>query len=171
MKYYEQYRQIHRQKKYGVSGNRLHEKIAPHIPVGMKSLLDYGAGQSMLAYNLGKRLGIEDVGVYDPCVEGRDKKPERSYDFVTCTDVMEHVPEEEIDGVLADIWGYQEKGALFMIALNPAHAKLPNGENAHCTVKPIKWWEGRLRQVFNEVTLVPEITNSHAVAFLVRASS
>jgi len=154
MKYLDQYKQIHKEKKYGVSGDGHVPWLKKLIPSDADSILDYGAGQSNTAYLLKKETGIEDVVAYDPAVEGRDIKPERDFDVVVCTDVMEHVPEEEIDGVLTDIWGYAPV-AVFAIALKPAAATLPNGENAHCTVKPKEWWESRLKQVWREVEYIP----------------
>ena len=172
MKYYEQYRILHNTKKYGISGDHAADKIVPVIPEGTKSLLDYGAGQSNLAALLSRKAGIADVCAYDPCVRGRDKKPERSFDFVTCTDVLEHVPEEELDDLLTEVWGYQEKGAVFQIALREAAHVLPNGENCHCTVHPADWWERKLKSVFNEVIEIPSLSITHSVAcFLVRSSS
>jgi len=71
---------------------------------------------------------------------------------------MEHVPEEEVEEVLADIASYAPN-AVFAIALRPAAATLPNGDNAHCTVKPIQWWHGQLLLHYKEVEHIP--TNKH----------
>ena len=32
------------------------------------------------------------------------------------------------------------------IATAPADAILPNGDNAHCTVEPIGWWESMIKK-------------------------
>lgn len=163
MKYYDQYVEIHKKKKYGTSGDRIAGQLLPHIPGGINSLLDYGAGQSNTAEKIAKARGIKRWYAYDPCVEGREKKPHEDYDFFICTDVLEHVPEEELDELFTTLWGYAERG-IFVIALQKAHEILPNGENAHCTVKPKEWWRTKLLGVWREVKWIPDIQRGQGVA-------
>lgn len=151
MKYKDQYQQIHKKKKYGCTGDYYVDKLYPVINKEVHSILDYGAGQSSTAKLLATKLGLSDYAEYDPCVEGRDVKPDRTFDVVLNTDVMEHVPEEEINHVLTEIWGYTDKEAYFVIALREAAEILPNGENAHCTVESKEWWQKRLSSVFDQV--------------------
>lgn len=169
MKYFNEYKQLHEKQKYGISGDRIVDDLLKHIPMDVKSLLDYGAGQSNTALLISKKRRIADVYAYDPCVKGRDKKPHRNFDFVTCTDVLEHVPEEELNELLVEIWGLQEKGAIFVIALGPAGQLLPNGENAHCTVKPKEWWEKKLKDIFKDVIEITDMSRKYSyVTFLVK---
>jgi hypothetical protein len=112
-----------------------------------KTLLDYGCGKGML-YNkeltvrspagdltfngLGELLKV-DPTLYDPAVEEYHIKPEGKYDAVICTDVLEHVPEEDVvDWMVEELFSYANRFVFFNIALFPAQAHLPNGENAHC---------------------------------------
>ena len=155
MKYLEQYKQIHKRKVYGTSGERLVSDLSELIPADADSILDYGAGQSQTGFMLRKTTGIRDVIAYDPAVEGRDVKPERNFDVVVCTDVLEHVPEEELNEVLTDIWGYADMRAIFVIAFGPAGEILPNGENAHCTVHDKDWWAAKLKTVWKNVEVRP----------------
>lgn len=155
MKYLEQYMQLHKEKPYGVSGDGHVPMLIQHLPKDTDSILDYGAGQSNTGHLLKMKTGIEDVIAYDPAVVGRNIRPERTFDTVICTDVMEHIPEEEIAGVLKDIHNYADKAAIFAIALREAAQTLPNGENAHCTVKPAEWWHGQLLLEWREVELIP----------------
>jgi hypothetical protein len=60
--------------------------------------------------------------------------------LVVCTDVMEHVEEQFVVPTLRYIASLTNKVAFFSIALLPARQILPNGVNAHITVKPIDWW-------------------------------
>lgn len=156
MKYLEQYQLLHREKEYGVSGDGHVPQIISLMSEDADSILDYGAGQSNTAHLLKLKTGIEDVVAYDPAVVGRSEKPRRSFDVVVCTDVMEHIPEDEILGVLLDIRRYANKEAIFAIALREAAQTLPNGENAHCTVKPAAWWEGQLLLAFENVEPIPQ---------------
>ena len=166
MKYLDQYKEIHSKKKYGVSGDRLVDKLYQVINPESESLLDYGAGQANTARELGKRAGLDrlNVDVYDPAVVGRDKLPSGGFDTVICTDVLEHVPEEELNQVLTDIWGYAKREAIFVIALRLAGEILPNGENAHCTVHPKEWWYEKLRSVFTEVVDIPSFEDKYSIA-------
>lgn len=164
MRYLEQYKQIHENKKYGVSGNGHVEQLSRYIPGDASSLLDYGAGQATTGHLLAQRKGIADFVAYDPAVVGRDEKPVRDFDVVICTDVLEHVPEEEINEVLLDIWAYADLRAIFIIATGPAAEILPNGENAHCTQHDGAWWRKRLSSVFRDVVEVP-MNNNYWVMF------
>lgn len=70
-----------------------------------------------------------------------------------CTDVMEHIPLEEVDRVLAEIRSVSPN-AFFNISCVKAAEILPNGENAHCTVRPARWWTARLGAQFDTVRKV-----------------
>ncbi len=126
-----------------------------------KSLLDYGSGKGMqwrMDFNLGdffetdqKRLrhflGLETVHCYDPGYEPFAKPPPMQYDGVICLDVLEHCPEDDIPWVLEQIFGYASSFVLANIASYPASKVLANGENAHCTVKPVTWWRDLISSV------------------------
>lgn len=115
----------------------------------IKSLLDYGCGKAMTHtdYNLRKLWRLDNVGLFDPGVEQYWNKPEGQFDMTICIDVMEHVPPECVDDVLADIASYTKKIAVFSISTRPAGKKLPDGRNAHLTVKPAHWWKKKLDQL------------------------
>jgi hypothetical protein len=53
---------------------------------------------------------------------------------------MEHIPEEQIPKTFQMITQRATKFVFLAIATFPSIAVLPNGENAHCTVKPLEWW-------------------------------
>lgn len=42
--------------------------------------------------------------------------------------------------VLDELFGYARRFVFANVACFPAGKRLPNGQNAHCTVKPVKWW-------------------------------
>ena len=77
---------------------------------------------------------------YDPAIKGIDElNPSERYGFGICTDVFEHIPEEDVRAtlvtlaMLADNW---------MVTIHTGQAKttLPDGSNAHCTQKGRDWW-------------------------------
>lgn len=115
----------------------------------VKSLLDYGCGKAIshTDYNLQRLWRLERVGLFDPGVEKYSNKPEGTFDMTVCIDVMEHVPEECVDIVLADIASYTKKIAVFSISTRPASKILPDGRNAHLTVKDSRWWLKRIGEL------------------------
>jgi hypothetical protein len=54
--------------------------------------------------------------------------------------VLEHIPEDDMEWVVAELFRYATRFVFANIACYPAHRVLPNGANAHCTVRPAKWW-------------------------------
>ena len=57
------------------------------------------------------------------------------------TDVLEHIPEHQIPKTIEEITRRAERFVFVAICNSPAIAVLPNGENAHCTCKPVEWWK------------------------------
>lgn len=124
--------------------------------VGAKSALDYGAGKggqySTVLPNHPEGTRFEDllgfeVKRYDPAVPGIDIKPTGKFDLVWCTDVMEHIPEEDIDYVISCLAALTRKALFVTVGSYPAKKTLPNGENAHVTQKPAEWWEERFAPI------------------------
>ena len=109
---------------------------------------------------------INDATVYryDPAIPEFAEMPVDKVDLVICTDVMEHIPEDDVDALFATIRSLS-KHAFFNISVREAKEILPNGENAHCTVQPPPWWRQRLLKQFRIVrrTRSPDPT---AVSFL-----
>lgn len=119
----------------------------------LRSLLDYGCGKAVV-YDLaqakardGRKLrglreiwGIDDIRLFDPGYAPFSEPPTGTYDGVICTDVLEHCPEEDIDWIIEDLFGFARKFLFMTIACYPAEKALPTGENAHVTQKNPGWW-------------------------------
>ncbi len=115
-----------------------------------RSLLDWGCGKGY--QYLGRRLHERWGGLlpvcYDPGVRQLAEKPSRTFDGVLSTDVLEHVPEPEVDAAVAEILGFlgeRDDGLpnmLFLsIACRPSKKNpLPGGGNAHVTIRHPQWW-------------------------------
>lgn len=145
----EQYRLLHQSKPdYGRSSERLLGAIQSHLEeLGpISSILDYGCGRSKTVDWLAKLNDAKSFR-YDPAIAEFQQLPVDKADVVINTDVLEHVPEEALDPLLARISSISQN-AYFQIATNEAHTVLPNGENAHCTVRPKEWWRDILRKHF-----------------------
>ena len=121
------------------------------------TLLDYGCGkgQQYVPREIKDASGeiwpsvidcwdIGELVCYDPCYEPYNKLPQDKFDGVICTDVLEHCPEEDLDWILAELFGFARKFVYANIAGYPAQKRLSNGENAHCTIRPREWWQRRI---------------------------
>ncbi len=148
----DQYKEMHSRPKIfaGLS-------LLPHIkPIkklikryGAKTLLDYGCGkgEQYLIHRAHKRWFYNWGGMptlYDPAYEPFSKRPEGVFDGVICTDVLEHVPEEQLDEVIRDIVHFAKKFIYVCVATAAAKKTLPDGRNCHLTVRPEAWWKEKM---------------------------
>lgn len=139
----EQYRRMHRAGAYGATSIKKAPYILPYIQLlRPRTVIDYGCGQSLLADLVSERCGAE-VTRYDPGLPAYDRRPSGSFGLLLNIDVLEHVPEEAVDGVLCDMARLSSK-ALIIIDTRPAATTLSDGRNAHLTQRPPDWWRGRL---------------------------
>jgi hypothetical protein len=132
---------------YGKSSEDLLDELSPVIiKLNPKSILDYGCGRSSLI-NYFWRDGERRLFKYDPAVYDYREKPENTerFDLCLCTDVLEHIPENYLGVILSDLRKFST-WQIITISLIPARRKLPNGENAHCTIRPVEWWKWLLEK-------------------------
>jgi hypothetical protein len=125
---------------------------------GTKTILDYGSGKGQQYWPLRisdeeERIeypdirsfwGVDDIRCYDPAYSPFTQLPTGKFDGVICTDVLEHCPEEDIPWILEELFSFATKFVYANVACFPARKRLPSGGNAHCTIKPVKWWEEQL---------------------------
>jgi hypothetical protein len=120
---------------------------------GAKTVLDYGSGkgtQYLPAKILENGLprwnsvqeywGVESIRCYDPGYAPFCLLPEGSFDGVICTDVLEHCPEEDLRWIIGELFRFARLFVFANVACYPAAKTLPNGENAHCTIRPAHFW-------------------------------
>jgi hypothetical protein len=81
---------------------------------------------------------------YDPGIPGKDHLPKPA-DLVVCTDVLEHIEPELLDGVLRHLYLLAGRGAYLVIATRLARELLPDGRNAHLIVQEPPWWLAKLK--------------------------
>ena len=100
----------------------------------IKSILDYGCGKA-------KHHPKEWNAIkYDPAIQDYQNKPQDKYDLVISTDVLEHIPVENLKQTIDEIFGYSNKWVFVSVCCRKAEAILPNGYNAHATIESAKWW-------------------------------
>jgi hypothetical protein len=119
---------------------------------GARDVLDYGSvkGQQYMPMPLTDDAGVVypdirswwgvTVRCYDPAYPPHAELPEGEFDGVVCTEVLEHCPEEDMEWIVGELFGYARRFVFANVACFPAQKRLPSGQNAHCTVRPVKWW-------------------------------
>lgn len=112
----------------------------------IKSLLDYGCGGSNYDsigfydnLNAKDYFSLDDVRLYEPA---RNIDQRQKSGAVVCFDVLEHVFISDVPSTIRELFSLSEKLLVINVACYPARALLPNGENAHITVRPPLWWKG-----------------------------
>jgi hypothetical protein len=125
---------------------------------GVRTILDYGAGKGQQYWplrmvdqdegidypDIKSFWGVQEIRCYDPAYPPFSLLPAGKFGGVVCTDVLEHCPEEDIPWILDELFGFAEKFVYASVACFPARKRLPSGGNAHCTIKPVRWWQEQL---------------------------
>lgn len=125
-----------------------------------RTVLDYGSGKGkqygprMFKDESGKQWpsiidywDVDEIACYDPGYEPYSKLPETKFDGVISTDVLEHCPEQDMPWIVDEIFSHATRFVFANVACYPARKRLPNGENAHCTIKPLEWWRDLIRGI------------------------
>lgn len=143
----DQYRIIHANKHYGPGGLTPQRVATIEKMVGslrVDSVIDFGCGRSL---DIAALWPHASHCYYDPAIPGMDTLPEHAFDLGYCTQVMEHIPEAELPEVLATMKALSPNW-LLTIHTGLANQILPNGKNAHVTVKPESWWLAKFEAAF-----------------------
>lgn len=117
----------------------------------VRSVLDFGCGNGHAA-RLMRSSGFEWYGVefsrtaYDnylnePFFHHGDTTQfsDRQFDLIYSTEVFEHIPEEDVDAVVADLCRVAAKYLFLTISLRPSS----DNNRYHCTLQSRAWWEAR----------------------------
>jgi len=141
--YADHMRKEHDGSKWGSTGYRYSGKAIEAIIDSrpyLKTALDYGCGKGTVAIMFARL----DWREYDPGIPGKQELPRGQYDFVTCTDVMEHVESEFIDNVIDELVAKTEKVLFVDIACYPTGKVFGEGpykgQDMHISVHEPEWW-------------------------------
>ena len=122
----------------------------------ISTVLDYGCGGSdwrssgfdeASGHSAIEYFKLQNAYRYEPA---RDLDERQSVDCVISFDVLEHIFISDVPAVLRDMFSHAKKLIVLNAACYPAAAKLPNGENAHITVRPPLWWKGMVDSISAE---------------------
>ena len=112
------------------------------------SVLDYGSGRSdwfdknfdnKNNQSAAEYFRINQISQYEPTIINSKK---HIAECVLCFDVLEHIYISDLKNVISDLYYHASKIVVLQVACYEAKAKLPNGENAHITVRNPLWWKG-----------------------------
>lgn len=108
---------------------------------GYESILDYGCGKGSLSKSLNFK-----VDEYDPAIPGKDTCD--ASDLVVCTDVLEHIEPNKLEGVIAHLFSLAKRKLFVCIATRPSTKFLADGRNAHLIIENGDWWRHQLEKRF-----------------------
>jgi hypothetical protein len=119
----------------------------------IKTVLDYGGGGSdwdapgfdpTNGASAKQFFDVEKVVKFEPA-RARMEKP--ASDCVVCFDVLEHIFITDIANIVDELFSLTKKLLVINVACYKSAAILPNGENAHITVRSPDWWKGVIDSV------------------------
>jgi len=154
--YIQQYKQLHEDEAdYGTTSAYLFEAVGFLIEcLEAETILDYGCGKGRLLKQLQQAFPEKTFYGYDPAIPEYETCPSAPVDLVVNTDVLEHIPEEDVGSVLQHI-SQRSDHVFFNLHHEKAATILPSGENAHCTVKTPRWYRRTIRKHFDTVQWYP----------------
>jgi 2-polyprenyl-3-methyl-5-hydroxy-6-metoxy-1,4-benzoquinol methylase len=79
------------------------------------TLLDYGCGKGSFMEEI-RKLGLfASARGFDPAVDAFTRKPEGTFDVVTCLDVLDQAESQFTDAIVRDVAGYATHTAIFSL--------------------------------------------------------
>lgn len=114
----------------------------------VKTVLDYGGGGSDwdapgfdadTGASAKAFYGLDSVTTFEPA---RNLMEKVASDAVVCMDVLEHIYLADVPTVVEELFSLARRLLVVNVACYDAAALLPNGENAHITVRSPDWWKG-----------------------------
>ena len=136
----------------------------------IKTILDYGGGGSdwdtpgfdpKTGFSAKKFFQLKKVTNFEPA---RDMMHKEVSDCVVCMDVLEHIFLTDIPYLIHDLFSLARKLVVINVACYKAAACLPNGENAHITIRSPEWWKGVIDIIsmdYAEVEVILICSNSY----------
>lgn len=123
---------------------------------GATSILDYGSGAGdgyRQPHAVHERWGIKRhrIKLYDPSFPQLAHPPLGRYDGVICSDVLEHVPENDVEPFIRTLFQHAHRFVWASVCCRPAKKFFADGTNMHVTLHPLSWWRERFELVAGDV--------------------
>lgn len=140
-----------------------------------QSLIDCGAGTGRAAKRLADAgFNVLMLDITRMATDPEIKLPfvsvclwevpfEQRFDWVYCTDVLEHIPTEHVDKVLDNLAAMTGYGAFLQIALFADGFGRRINDTLHLTVKPMTWWEEKIRKRWDVKNLWGSSEGGHLI--------
>lgn len=141
--YKEEYKLLHDRGMYDGHRTLDHKDRILNIvkETGSKTILDYGSGKgTQYSTHRLDEYWNSLVDCYDPYVDKFSVLQNKNYDGVISIDVLEHIPEEDLENAMATIFSKSKKFVYLCIHIGKAKKKFSDGTNVHVTIKPRKFW-------------------------------
>lgn len=135
------------------------------------TVLDYGGGGSDWDepdFDLDSGQSAKqffDVSLVNTFEPARNKLEKIKSDCVICMDVLEHIFISDVPKVVNELFSLANKLLIINVACYEAAALLPNGGNAHITIRNAEWWKGVIDATavhYEEVEVMLICSNSYA---------
>ena len=135
-----------------------------------KTLIDYGCGKGLLYTddyelvtekkplykNLDKPLpqywNLTKHSLFDPAHKEHSELPMGLYDAAICTDVLEHIPTDDLGWVIGEIFNFAQKMVFLNIACMPALKHLKDGSNVHVSLHSPRDWLQFIAEIVDKRT-------------------
>lgn len=130
-----------------------------------KTILDYGSGKASLykkkdlkiksdnnkkEYNTIKDFWhVSEIDFYDIGVKEYETFPNKIFDGIVCTDVLEHTYIEDVPWIVCELFNFAKKFVYIKVSCSLAGSVLPDGKNSHTTVAGPDWWYGIILAISN----------------------
>ena len=167
----EKYSRCYRDPNYKMGQGRAREiaKDIALIPAG-STYLDVGCGRGE-SIRLAESFGIVATGLElvpylcnESVVEGNIGElpfEDSSFEYVSCYDVVEHLPTEQVDEALSELFRVASKW-VFITTNDKSSIHNVCGDNLHLTRKPRDWWEQKISPLCNSLeSLVYPVNEWH----------
>jgi 2-polyprenyl-3-methyl-5-hydroxy-6-metoxy-1,4-benzoquinol methylase len=179
----DKYERMWREPSYRINSPGLRElrRFLDGVPWAPgQTVLDAGCGLGRAGLEM-SRLGLE-VTLLDLVATSRAPEAHRlpfleatlwnlpralgAFDWIFCVDVLEHLPEEQIEAALHHLAARTRRGGFLQIACFPDACGNIIGERLHLTIQPPTWWS---RRVARHWTQMRDLSDGQYARFVIGA--
>ena len=135
------------------------------------TMLDFGCGKAWAhsQRKVSRLWDVDKVILYDIGIPQYSKRPTHDeFQSLISIDVLEHIPEDDIDEVFKYWYHRNMKYVFATIAAYPARATLSDGTNAHINLNDKAWWMSKIKKhitCHTEIIYMPTNSRKERVVF------